>query len=305
MQTILGSGGAIGIEAAKALPQYTDKIRLVSRNPKKINDSDELYPADLTDPGAVKVAIKGSEVVYLLIGLPYRTDVWEKQWPLIMRATLDACKENGTRLVFFDNVYMYGKVSGPMTEETPYNPCSKKGEVRARIARMLTDELEAGNLQGLIARSADFYGPIDQNTIPGNLVVNKLKKNQTANWLLDLDQPHSLTYTPDAGKATALLGNTSAAFNQVWHLPTAKNPLTGREFISIAAKLLQAPDKAAPLSRFMIGLAGLFDRNIREMKEMLYQYERPYIFDSSKFHQSFFTATPYNEGIKKYLATKK
>jgi len=107
MQTLLGGNGTIGSVLAKELTRYTDKIRIVGRNPKKINESDELFKADLADPEQVDRAIAGSEVVYLLVGFEYDIKVWRNQWPLLMRATLDACKKHGAKLVFFDNVYLY------------------------------------------------------------------------------------------------------------------------------------------------------------------------------------------------------
>ena len=121
MQTILGANGAIGSVLAKELRNYTDKIRLVSRNPRKVNDADELFPADLTDPVLLDKAIEGSEVVYLVIGLDYKLKVWQDKWPGIVRATIDACIKHNARLVFFDNVYMYGIEAIPhMTEESPH-----------------------------------------------------------------------------------------------------------------------------------------------------------------------------------------
>src|SRR5579863_812205 len=113
MQTILGANGAIGIELAKALKTYTDKIRLVSRNPKKVNESDELFAADLTDADQVDKAIAGSEVVYLTIGFEYTLKVWQKNWPKLMSDTLASCKKYKSKLVFFDNVYMYDKSAIP------------------------------------------------------------------------------------------------------------------------------------------------------------------------------------------------
>lgn len=133
MQTILGAGGIIGIELAKHLPQYTNHIRLVNRNPKQVNPNDELFKADLLNPNDVLKAVEGSEVVYLTVGLPYSTQVWQKDWETVMRNTINACKTHNAKLVFFDNVYMYGKVKGEMTEETPLHPTSEKGKVRAKL----------------------------------------------------------------------------------------------------------------------------------------------------------------------------
>jgi len=178
MQTILGAGGVIGDELAKHLTAYTDRIRIVSRNPKKVNDTDETFSADLTDPNQVSEAIKGSEVTYLVVGLKYEIKVWRELWPKIMSNVIEACKKHQSKLVFFDNVYMYGKVDGIMTEETPVNPCSKKGEIRAQIAEMLLNEVKSGNLDALIARAADFYGPNVKNSIPEGLIIQNLKKGK-------------------------------------------------------------------------------------------------------------------------------
>ena len=136
MQTILGANGTIARELARQLPtRTTEPLRLVSRQPKRINLTDELLPADLTDAAQTAQAVAGSSVVYLVAGLPYNTATWQRDWPRVMTNVLAACAAHNAKLVFFDNAYMYGAVDGPMTEETPFNPISRKGEVRARIAR--------------------------------------------------------------------------------------------------------------------------------------------------------------------------
>jgi nucleoside-diphosphate-sugar epimerase len=157
MQTILGAGGIIGKELAKSLPKYTDRIRLVSRNPKKVNLTDEIFSANLADAGQTLQAVQGSEVVYLTAGLPYNIRTWQGQWPIIMKNVIDACNKNNAKLVFFDNVYSYGRVNGWMTENTSTNPSSRKGEVRKKIADMIMDEVGRGKLKAIIARAADFY----------------------------------------------------------------------------------------------------------------------------------------------------
>lgn len=305
MQTILGSGGAIGIELAKALTQYTTDIRLVSRNPKKVNVTDTLLPADLLNADDVKKAVQGSSVVYVTVGFPYSLKVWQNNWPMFMESVIAACKAYDCKLVFFDNMYMYDKhhLDG-MDEETPINPSSEKGKVRARIAKMVMDEAEAGKLTALIARSADFYGPNIVNTSMLNETVTKnLAKGKKANWMGAANHKHSFTYTPDAGKATALLGNTSDAYNQVWHLPTAPNPYTGKEWVEHIAKAFGTKPKIQVAPKWMIRLIGLFVPVMKEMPEMLYQYDRNYVFDSSKFEKRFGMApTPYDEGIKEMIA---
>lgn len=297
MQTILGSNGIIGQELAKALPQYTNNIRLVSRNPAAMNIADQLVVADLTSADQTDHAVRGSSIVYLTAGLEYKTKVWQEQWPLIMKNVINACKKHDARLVFFDNVYLYGRVRGWMTEDTAINPQSKKGAVRARIAEMLMDEIEKGLLTGLIARSADFYGLTDKSLL-SPMVFSKLAAEKKAQWLVNEQVPHSFTHVSDAGNATAMLGNTENAYNQVWHVPTDKNALTGEAFIQRTANAFHVPAKYMVLKKWMLVMAGCFNKFINESIEMLYQYEYEYLFDSSKFTTRFdYKPITYKEGI--------
>src|ERR1700674_328208 len=296
--TILGAGGMIGNELAKILAVKKALFRLVSRKPKPVAGA-ELLAADLTDQEQTIRAVTGSSLVYLLVGLKYDHRVWQELWPRIMANTIEACKRAQANLIFFDNVYMYGKVNGPMTEETPYAPCSKKGEIRAKIATTLMNEVKAGNLNAMIARSADFYGPDTQNGVPNVLVFEPLAKGSKASWLVNAAVPHSLTFTPDAARGVALLAGREPAWNQAWHLPTAPDPLTGKEFIALAAKECGATPKYRVLSRPMLRAAGWFNPLVRESYEMLYQSDSLYLFDSTKFAREFgFAGTPYPEGIR-------
>ena len=306
MQTILGSTGVIGTELAKSLTQYTDKIRLVSRNPKRVNPTDQLVIADLTNHQQVLTAVEGSEVVYLTVGLEYKIGVWQTQWPIIMQNVIEACKTYKAKLVFFDNVYAYGLVKGWMKEDSLVNPASKKGEVRAQIAQMIMSEVEKGHLDAIIARAADFYGPNTPLSFATVTVFQNLKKGKKAQWFLDADKKHSMTYTPDAGKATAILGNTISAYNQIWHLPTDKNVLTGKEFIEIAAKAFGVEPKYMVLKKWMIQMVGMFVPVVKESIEMLYQNEYDYLFDSTKFEKAFnFKPTSYQDGIAETVKSMK
>lgn len=306
MQTIIGSGGAIGIELAKALKQYTNDIRLVSRNPKKVNDTDQLFPADITDRDQLEKAVRGSDIVYVTVGFVYSHKVWEEKWPRFVEDLISACKGEECRLVFFDNVYMYDKehLNG-MTEDTPINPPSKKGKVRAEIAQMIMDEAKNGKLKALIARSADFYGPSIKNTsLLTETVFKPLGKGKKANWLGSANCKHSFTYTLDAGKATAILGNTDSAYGEVWHLPTSPDPLTGRQWVQKIAVKLNVRPKYQVAPKFLVRIMGLFMPIMRETVEMVYQYDRDYVFDSGKFEREFdFRPTPYEQGIDTIVKT--
>lgn len=304
MQTILGSGGAIGVELAKALKEFTDEIRLVSRNPKKVNTTDVLMPADLLNAEDVRSAVKGSSVVYVTVGFPYSVKVWQESWPAFISNVIAACEEYHSKLVFFDNIYMYDANSlNGMTEETPINPSSKKGKIRAQIAQMIMNEVKAGKLTALIARSADFYGPgIRNSSMLNETVIKPLSTGKKANLMGPSNFKHSYTYTPDAGWATAILGNTEDAFNQVWHLPTVANPFTGKEWVEAIAKELGVAPKFQTVPKFLVRIIGLFIPIMKEMVEMMYQYDRDYVFDSSKFKKRFdFTPMSYLDGIKEIV----
>jgi nucleoside-diphosphate-sugar epimerase len=306
MITILGAGGDISNELVKLLVAQKQSFRLVGRNPKTAPGATEIVSADLSDKEQAIRAVAGASIAYLLVGLNYDHKTWAEMWPRIMANTIEACKRASAKLIFFDNVYMYGKVCGPMTEETPFNPCSKKGEIRAKIANSLISEWKAGALTGMIARSADFYGPDARNGVPDILVFELLGKNRTASWLVNDSVPHSCTYTPDAARSLVDLAESDSTWNQTWHVPTTPNPPTGKEFIAMAAKELGVAPKYRVLSRPMLRVAGWFNPVIGESYEMLYQNDSPYIFDSSKFAGAFgFSGTPYPEGIRATAATFK
>jgi nucleoside-diphosphate-sugar epimerase len=299
LHTILGAGGAVSNELLPLLQRRNERVRLVSRKVRAAPNV-EAMAADAVNYEQTLNAIKGSDIVYLLIGLKYDIRIWKQSWPKIMTNVINACKATGSKLVFFDNVYMYGKVNGAMTEETPFNPISQKGQVRAAIATQLLNEMRAGNLQAIIARAADFYGPVGFNTsVPNMLVFLNLKKGKKAQWLVNAKVPHSLTYVPDAALALYLLANKDDAFGETWHLPTANDPLTGEEFIKEAAADMKTIDNYSVLTKWMMQVAGIFNRAIKESVEMAYQSEFPYWFDSSKFNKAFdFEPTSYHEGIR-------
>jgi nucleoside-diphosphate-sugar epimerase len=190
-----------------------------------------------------------------------------------------------------------------MTEETPVQPPSKKGEVRAELANKILKEIENGTLTALIARSADFYGPGIQNTsVLTETVLKPLSLGKKASWMSSVNYKHSYTYTPDAGRATALLGNSEDAFNQVWHLPTAANPLTGKEWIEAIAAEMSVKPRYQVGTKLIVKAMGLFVPVMREMPEMMYQYDRDYVFSSAKFEDRFdLRPLPYAEGIRKIV----
>jgi nucleoside-diphosphate-sugar epimerase len=302
MHTILGAHGAIGVELVAALTEQGRRIRLVSRNPRPTAGA-ETVAADLADLDATIGVVAGSQVAYLLVGLRYDLKIWRELWPRIVGNAIEACKRANAKLIFFDNVYAYGRVVGPRTERTPFNPCSRKGEIRAGIAATLLNEIARGNLTALIARSADFYGPQVRTSVANLLVLDKLARGAKAAWLVNDAVRHAWTFTPDAGRSLALLADSDSAWNQTWHVPTAPSPPTGREFIAMAAKAFGVAPRYRVLGRPLLRFAGWFDSDIRESYEMLYQYDAEYLFDATKFATAFrVTPTSYEAGIAQCVA---
>lgn len=175
MQTILGANGQIAEELAKELHRnYTTNIRLVSRNPKKINDTDQLFPANLLDAEATNKAVAGSDIAYLTVGLPNNAKMWTEQFPIMMKNVIEACKKHKCKLVFFDNTYMYAKTDEPQTEESPFVPVGEKSVVRAKIATMLLDEISNENIEAVICRAPEFYGAGKTQSVTNTLIFDNI-----------------------------------------------------------------------------------------------------------------------------------
>lgn len=303
MHTILGANGVIGRELSRALGAAGQAVRQVSRRPRAVNGADTLVAADLLDPVATAEAVRGSRVAYLVAGLKYDTAVWRAQWPVVMRNVIDACRRHDCPLVFFDNVYAYGRVEGPMREDTPFNPCSRKGEVRAQIATMLLETMARGEIKACIARAADFYGPGAVQSFPHATVFERLRVGKGAQWIGDPKARHDFTYTPDAGRAVATLGLSDRAWGKTWHLPTSSEALSGEAFVRLACEIAGRPFALQAAPRWLLGVMGLFVPVLRENMEMMYQFEHDYVFDSSRIAAEFgLRATSYRDGIARALA---
>lgn len=299
VDVILGAGGAIGTPLAAELLARGGRVRAVSRSGRSPAGA-EAVRADLTRRDEVLGAVAEGSIVYLVAGLPYDRRVWRVQWPAIMDNALAACQAKGARLLFFDNVYMYGPVAGRMTEQTAIRPTSEKGKIRAEIAATLLDAAAAGRVKALIARAADFYGPhAEATSVPSLLVLQRLAAGKAAQVLANAETLHSYTYTLDCAHALPVLAAADDAYGQVWHLPTAGPALTGRQFVEIAARELGVAPRLTVTPRWLLRAGGVFSTLLREAGEMLYQNDRDYIFDSSKFERRFsFAPTPYVEGIR-------
>jgi len=301
MQTILGANGQIGEELARELKRnFTSDIRIVSRKAKKINDTDDVFSADLSIREKAIEAVKGSEIAYFTLGLPISSALWEEQFPLILRNVIDACKINGTKLVFFDNTYMYPQDDRVLTEETAFAPMGRKGRVRSKMAEMVLEEIKSGKLEAVICRAPEFYGPGKTQSITNTLLFSNIKAGKKLKVPLSASKKRSLIWTPDASRATALIGNTPDAYGQTWHLPVDKSHPTYKEFIRIASGIYSRDLKYAVVPKLMFKIGSFFNKSVKELLELLPRYEHDNIFDDSKFRKRFpeFQVTTYKQGIR-------
>ncbi|MFI6938532.1 NAD-dependent epimerase/dehydratase family protein [Streptomyces sp. NPDC050418] len=305
MQTVLGAGGPIADELVNELHRnYTKDIRLVSRTPSRVNDTDELVAADLTDADATSRAVAGSDIAYLTVGLPLDSELWERQFPVIVRNVIDACAAHGTKLVFFDNTYMYPGTPTPQTEATPFAPGGRKGRVRAQITTMLLDAMRTGRVEAVIGRAPEFYGPGRTKSYTNSLVFDRIKAGKRPLVPIDAHAKRSLIWTPDASRALALLGNTPDAYGQTWHLPVDPDRHSYARLIDLAGEVTGRTIGYTVLPMAAFRLGRRFVKPLDEMYELLVRYRGDNIFDSSMFAARFpeFPVTSYCEGVEQILA---
>ncbi|WHH50791.1 NAD-dependent epimerase/dehydratase family protein [Pseudomonas sp. Ap32] len=304
MQTVLGATGQIAIELARELNRtFTEDIRLVSRNPRKVSDSDTLIAADLLDASQAAKAVKGSSIVYFTAGLPPDTQLWETQFPVMLRNALDAARASDASFVYFDNTYMYPQDDRLLTENTPFEPVGRKGQVRARMASMVLQEMARGDIPVVIGRAPEFYGPGKTQSITNTLVLDNMKAGKTPRVPVRDDTQRTLIWTPDASRALAALGNTSDAFGQTWHLPCDDERLTYKQLVTLASQISGKDATYKILGKLTLTAVGLISKQVRELRELLPRYEHDNLFDSSKYKQRFpdFKVTTYHQGLTQIL----
>ena len=300
MQTILGSNGQIATELARELKRgFSEDLRLVSRNPRKVNGTDTLVAADLLGEAQTRNAVAGSEVVYFTAGLPPDTALWEHQFPTMLCNALSAARSAGAKFVYFDNTYMYPQNALVQTEDTPFAPVGRKGRVRARMASMVLEVMQRGDIPVVIARAPEFYGPGKTQSITNTLVLEPLLHGRKAKVPLRDDRLRSLIWTPDASRAVAALGNAEDAYGQTWHLPCSDERLTYREWVQLAANIFGVEPRYTLIAQWAFLAGSLVSTPVRELRELLPRYAHDNLFDSAKFKRRFpaFAITSPAQGL--------
>ncbi|GAB3854472.1 SDR family oxidoreductase [Nocardioides maradonensis] len=304
MQTVLGANGQIAEELTRYLhDNVTQDIRLVSRNPRQVHETDEIHPADLLDADATAAAVEGTDIAYLTVGLPMDSGLWEQQFPTMMANTVAACQKHGAKLVFFDNTYMYPRTDTPQVEDTPFQPVGRKATVRAEIADMLLGEIRGGAIEAVICRAPEFYGPGKTQSLTNTAVFDRIKEGKRPTVPINAHTKRSLIWTPDASRAMGLIGNTPEAYGQTWHLPIDPDRLTYAEMIDVAADVVGRDISYRTVPEAAFKVLGLLNPSVKEANELMPRYRQDNIFDTTKFATRFpdFEITSYREGIATIL----
>ena len=298
LHVVIGAGPT-GLALLARLGADGRRVRLVTRSGRAdVAKGVEVVAADMTDAESAKRGCSGAAVVFGCLGLP-NYQGWPEKWPPMMAGMLTGAETAGARFVFLDNLYMYGPVDGTIHEGLPLTSYGKKPAVRARITRQWQDAHESGRLLAAAVRASDFYGPGVHNAMLGDYVAKPVIEGKVANLLGDPEQPHSFTYVPDIARALVDVGDAAEdVYGQAWHVPNAP-AISIRQIVEMIAREAGQSPKTRVAPQWMVSVLGLFDPNMREMKEMLYQWSRPYEVDHAKFETRFWgDYTPLDEGIR-------
>lgn len=257
---------------------------------------------DARDPRFTTAVTRGAAVIYQTMAPPYPE--WTAEFPALQAGVLAAAEANRSRLISMENVYMYGRPDGRvLTEESHHNAHTKKGRLRSSMSEELLAAHRAGRVEVAVGRASDYFGPRGggQSNLGDRLFPAALQ-GRTATVLGDLDQPHSYTYIPDIGEGLALLGEHPDAPGQVWHLPNDPTTSSTRQLVEAAyAQAGHSGAKVRRIPRFAVAAIGLVDRTVRELVEMHYQFDEPFIVDSTRIGRIGGRYTPMAEALAETL----
>lgn len=292
--------GAVGRATVERLSTRGDQITVVQRRkPATLPANVRFVSGNIENSDEAQTALASSDVVVCAVGVPYVSKTYTTVWPVIMRNMLQACAKIGARFVFADNLYMYGPQTGPLTEDTPLTNYGKKPRVRAEITRQWQEAHNNGQVRAVAVRAADFYGPDASTSVLSTYGVQRLLAGKAALAPYPPDNPHDFTYVPDFARALeSLIDAPNDAYGQAWHVPDAPTR-TLRDLMVQAAQLIGVKPRVTALSPIVSNILSLFRSDVRELKEMRFQWDRPYIVDSTKFSRRFWgDPTPFEMGLQ-------
>jgi nucleoside-diphosphate-sugar epimerase len=295
--------GAIGRAIMEELVKRGESVRMVNRS-GRLDEAPagiEVIASDLYNPASVREATRDAKVVYHASQPRYYE--WPEKFPPLQKSIIEGLTGSDAKLVIVENLYLYGEVQGPITEDLPYNAHTRKGKVRAELSNAALDAHRAGKVRVAIGRASDYFGPWGVNSAMGGIVFYNLLKGKPAQIAGSATKPHTFTYTLDFGKALVILGERDDADSQAWHVPNDIPRITQGEMIQMIADEMGGKARIQAAGKFMMSLIGLFVPEVKESVEMMYEFEQPFVVDSSKFEKTFgMKATPMREAINDTVA---
>lgn len=297
LHVIFGTG-PLGMAVMRELVCGGKPVRMVNtRGHAEVPSGVEVVKGDAYSADATTELCRGAQVVYQCAMPPYTE--WLQKFPPMQAAILEGTARNQAKLIIGDNLYMYGEVDGKIHEGLPYAAKTRKGQLRARLAESALAAHQAGKVQVALGRGSDFFGPGVLASAIGKQAIQRALQGKSAQLLGNLDVPHSFTYIDDFGKALVILGEQEEALGQAWHIPN-NSPLTQRELMTLFFEEIGQPAQMMAMRGMLMTMVGLFSPTVREMKEMMYALDKPYLVDSSKFEQVFqMSATPLRQAVRR------
>jgi nucleoside-diphosphate-sugar epimerase len=296
---VLGAG-PLGLAVVRELQGKGETVRLVSRSGRAEAPSGvELIAADVSDPAQAHRAFEGADVVYQCAAPRYSQ--WPAQLPALMRGAIEGAAAAGAGIVYGDNLYAYGRVSGPITEDLPDRPVGPNGRTRAAVAELLLKAHADAKLRAVIGRGSDFFGHHALASTVGDRVFGRMVASKAAQVLGDPDVPHTVTFIDDFARALVTLGSHDESFGEIWHVPAAET-LTIRRFVGLIAEQTHGPARPRRTPSWLLTVGGLFNPDVRAVRDVLYQSENPWVVDHTKFERAFGASpTPHPQAIRATL----
>lgn len=294
---VIFGAGPLGKWTARELVAAGKQVRIINRsgNISDVPASVERLQGDAYDVQQVIKLTQGASAIYQCAQPPYNQ--WPEKFPAMQKAILEGAIVSGAKLIVVENLYMYGDSAGkPLTEETPYRTHTRKGTVRQQMSEELMAAHRSGKIRVAIARGSNFFGPDEE--IMNELVFYPALEGKRVSLLGKTDLPHTFTYAPDFSKVLAILGTHDEGLGQIWHVPSVA-PISQTQLIATIEQQIGKPVKVLRASTPMVRLLGLFNPMIRESVEMMYEWNKPFVMDSSKFTRTFgMEATPLTEAVR-------
>ena len=300
---VLGTG-AIGRAVAEELARRGESVRMVNRSGKMddVPAGVAVVASDLYDQAEVKEVTRGAKVVYQAAQPEYFK--WPEKFPSLQKSILDGLTGRGAKLVLVENVYMYGDTGGrPITEDMPHDAHTRKGRVRREISMAAFDAHKEGRIRVTSARGGNIFGPWGTDSTMGARAFYPLLRGKPAQLIGRTDMPHTHTYVKDFGRALVILGEREEADGQAWHVPNDQPNLTQAALVHLFAQEAGLEPKLSSMGKTMMAIGGLFIPEAKESVEMMYEFVKPFVVDSSKFEEAFgMQATPMREAIKETVS---